>query len=99
MSYKEDKREYRAVRKRDRGVCRICGSPNVEIHHIVYRSLGGITHRKNMICLCKKHHMEYHARGKEGTEELLDKMRLHYGCIEKNDLKAQNKWVKAFAKE
>lgn len=93
---KQDKIEYRAVKKRDRNRCVICGNHLIEIHHIVYRSLGGITDRRNMVCLCKKHHMEYHAMGKEGTEILLDRMRLHYGCIDKQDLKKQNKWALAF---
>lgn len=89
---KEEKIEYRAVKKRDKNRCIICGNHIIEVHHILYRSLSGITDRKNMVCLCKKHHMEYHAKGKQGREELLDYLRGHYGVIEIKDLKKQNKW-------
>ena len=90
---KQDKLAYNEVIKRDSNRCVICGNNSIEIHHIVYRSLGGITDKRNMVCLCKQHHMEYHAMGKEGIEILLDIMRLHYGCIEQNDLKKKGKYA------
>ena len=89
---KQDKIEYRAVKKRDKNRCIICGNHIIEVHHVLYRSLSGITDRKNMVCLCKKHHMEYHAKGKQGREELLDYLRGFYGVIEIKDLKYKNKW-------
>ena len=89
---KQDKREYRSTLNRDKNRCIICGNNIVELHHVVYRSLGGITDRKNMVCLCKKHHMEYHNKGKEGREELLDYLRGYYGVLDIKDLKGKNKW-------
>ena len=36
--------------------------------------------------------MEYHDKGKQGRDELLDYLRGYYGVIEIKDLKYKNKW-------
>ena len=87
----EEKREYRSVLKRDNRCCIICGNPIIEVHHVITRR-NGITHRKNMVCLCKNHHQAYHARGKEGKEELLNYLRGIYGAIEEKDLHKKGKY-------
>jgi 5-methylcytosine-specific restriction endonuclease McrA len=89
---KADRTEYKAVLKRDNNQCYYCGSNNIHIHHIIYRSLGGANIRQNMICLCKEHHDQVHARGKEATNELIEIMRGHYGMISKEDLKIKGRY-------
>lgn len=93
---KHDKREYRATRNRDRGRCIICGLNVTHVHHIVYRSHGGITDRRNMVCLCPTHHEQAHSDEKVWRDKLLDYLRGHYGMIDERDLKHKNKWIKAF---
>ncbi len=55
----------RAARERDRCRCRYpgCESRRIDLHHIQYWSHGGRTSLKNMICLCRHHHMLVHDRG------------------------------------
>jgi len=36
--------------------CEVCGSPKIEIHHIVPISNGGAHSEKNVMLLCHKHH-------------------------------------------
>jgi 5-methylcytosine-specific restriction endonuclease McrA len=88
---KQEKREYRAVTKRDK-VCIFCGSHITERHHIIHRSHGGITDRRNMVLLCNKHHREVHRDEKKWVPILLDRMRMHYGVINKEDLKKKGKY-------
>ena len=37
-------------------VCEVCGSYNVEKHHIVFRSQGGLDYEMNFKYLCPDHH-------------------------------------------
>jgi hypothetical protein len=55
----------RAVRERDTCRCRFpgCESRRVDLHHIQYWRNGGRTSLKNLISLCKYHHMLVHDRG------------------------------------
>lgn len=92
-----EKREYRATRKRDNNACIFCGNPRTEVHHIIYRSHGGKTDKRNMVCLCKHHHEIVHSDERKWREYLLDRMRGHYGMINKKDLVHRNKWEVAFS--
>lgn len=40
--------------------CAYCSSRNIEVHHIIPLSRGGTNSRKNLICLCDKHHDARH---------------------------------------
>lgn len=46
------------VKKRDRGRCQFpgCGREATGLHHIIYRSQGGLNDLENLICLCDNHH-------------------------------------------
>ena len=77
-------------------MCAMCGSRNVHIHHIVYRSHCGMNIKENLIPLCKQHHDLVHTNEQYYVEYLLDLNRSKYGCIERNSLKKQNKWALAF---
>jgi 5-methylcytosine-specific restriction endonuclease McrA len=52
----------RAVRERDHGYCRWCGDPrNGQLHHILYRSQGGVDEEWNLILLCNRCHAIAHS--------------------------------------
>lgn len=51
------------VDERDRG-CAICGRPDVQHHHIIFRSAGGEDRLENLIALCPEHH-RYCAHGED----------------------------------
>ena len=87
-----ERKAYRTVHKRDRSRCIFCGSGVVEVHHIVYRSHGGITDKRNMVLLCRKCHTMVHSDEPRWREYLLDRMRGHYGMIELDDLKEKGKY-------
>lgn len=36
--------------------CEVCGRPNAEYHHVVFRSQGGLTFKYNRKYLCTEHH-------------------------------------------
>ena len=66
-----DDRVRDAVLKRDSWedtpCCVCCGSPhNIELHHYVERSRGGLGREQNLICLCHKCHTKLH----EGDEQV-----------------------------
>lgn len=42
--------------KRDGGICRECGAPANEVHHILAKSKGGSDHPDNLISLCSACH-------------------------------------------
>ena len=44
------------VLKRDKNVCRKCGKPAKEIHHIIPLRKGGENKIENLITLCKRCH-------------------------------------------
>lgn len=48
------------VKERDKGMCRVCQKPGVEVHHIEFRSRGGKDETKNLVLLCKPHHDDVH---------------------------------------
>ena len=51
------------VRERDGHRCRVCGSTFiVQVHHILYRSLGGTPGTDNLVCLCAHCHRAVHDR-------------------------------------
>ena len=51
-----------AVLNRDNYTCQCCGKKHVrlEVHHIIFRNLGGTDDEKNLITLCEKCHKAVH---------------------------------------
>ena len=51
-----------AVLHRDNYTCQCCGKKHVrlEVHHIIFRSMGGIDDERNLITLCEKCHKAIH---------------------------------------
>lgn len=51
----------RRVLKRDGGVCRVClRAKAFEIHHVLFRSLGGKDEARNLIAVCRTCHEDIH---------------------------------------
>ncbi len=46
-----------------RRACRVCGNPNVDLHHLTYRRLG-MEQDRDLMPLCQRHHQEVHAKHK-----------------------------------
>ena len=57
------KETYNKVYERDKGRCRLCGSSQIQLHHIVYRSEDKklINEPSNCIMLCAKCHELVHS--------------------------------------
>ena len=51
-----------AVLNRDNYTCQCCGKKHVrlEVHHIIFRSMGGTDDERNLITLCEKYHKLVH---------------------------------------
>ena len=89
---KQERNEYQQALKTYHNQCAMCGRNIVELHHIIYRG-NGLTVKENLIPLCKAHHDLVHSNQKHYTEHLLDMNRLHYGDIDRNDLKKKSKYA------
>lgn len=48
-----------------RQCCKVCGKRNVDVHHIKSRGAGGGDELSNLMALCREHHTEIHAIGRE----------------------------------
>lgn len=58
-----------AVRKRDRGRCRVCGDPATEVHEMRFKSLGGTVSMRNSIAVCAWPTGNCHALLQQGVLE------------------------------
>lgn len=66
--------------------CMLCGSTNwLQIHHIYYRSQGGLTVKKNLIRLCQRCHQMVHSNKKKYQPYLLRMQYKKYGHFEKEE--------------
>ncbi len=70
----------------------MCPNRVVELHHIIYRG-NGLTVKENLIPLCKQHHMQVHTDQHYYTDILLDMNRVHYGIIDKRELRKKSKYA------
>lgn len=53
---------HKKIRKLDSNRCRSCGSYwNLNVHHVVYRSLGGNDRIENLMTVCVKCHRLIHS--------------------------------------
>jgi len=82
---------WKLVRKRvierDSGCCQMCGKVAVDLHHILFKSLGGADIDENLIALCREHHDLAHRYGKAMYTKLIELQRRHYPTLTKKDLK------------
>ena len=65
---------YDKVYERDNGLCRLCGSNNIQLHHILYRSERKdlINEPSNCIMLCVKCHRLVHSNKKKWQSYLIN---------------------------
>jgi len=55
-------------------LCQYCNQERaVDVHHIVYRSHGGLDEIDNLIGLCRKCHSGHHERNNPTTEQIKEK--------------------------
>ena len=73
MNNKEKKVYEDTIRLYD-GLCAICGSNQIHLHHIRYGGLygGRKTYMGNVIPLCKKHHDMVHSNKEKYMPMLID---------------------------
>ncbi len=82
---KEEKKIYETIAEEE-PYCMLCGSTNwLQIHHIFYRSQGGLTIKKNLIRLCKKCHDMVHTNKKKYQPFLLKIQYNKYGYFTKEE--------------
>jgi hypothetical protein len=89
------KKVYNQVIEEHGSVCLDCGNPYIEIHHCVFRSQFGKGVYRNLIPLCKEHHMKCHKNfnyAEKWREWLRDQYGEFYWC-DKYDL-----WKKGLIK-
>lgn len=71
-------------------VCIVCGNPHsLEVAHYISRSQGGLGNPENLVCLCKKCHMEYDGHGRNYViiRTLIEVyMQEHYKFWDKSEL-------------
>lgn len=88
-------KNYKQVAERDNSLCRVCGKPSSDIHHIVYRSHGGTNDIRNLIALCRGCHDNAHKDEKVMREYLMGLQREIYGRFDVDDVKKKNKWERS----
>ena len=82
----QDKKVYKKIVD-EQHYCQLCGSANwLEIHHIYYRSQGGLNDERNLIRLCKKCHQMVHSNKKKWQLFLLEMQYKKYGNFTKEDV-------------
>lgn len=69
---KEDKEVYKKTLELFNYQCAICGSNQVQCHHIRYGACGRHTYMGNIIPLCKQHHDLVHTNKKKYQPILID---------------------------
>ncbi len=84
----------RKVIERDSQLCQLCGAQGNDIHHIIYKSHGGLDKEENLILLCRTCHAKAHSSDRVYREVLLGKQCERYD-VDVNKLKGRNKWIKS----
>lgn len=87
----KDKEVYQRIAE-EQPYCQLCGGTNMlEIHHIYYRSQGGLNDERNLIRLCKNCHMMVHGNKKRWQPFLLNMQYNKYGEFKKEDVTKRKK--------
>jgi 5-methylcytosine-specific restriction endonuclease McrA len=72
------KKEYRRTVEAFGNLCVYCGNPQIEIHHIKFRSQGGKGGYRNLIPLCKQHHNQAHS-DRDFADRIRNRRELMFG--------------------
>ena len=70
MNYKENYYKHHGLYKCDTLFCKMCFSPAVNLHHVIYKSHGGTDNPDNLIPLCMNCHDGHHTNNNPTTEQL-----------------------------
>ncbi|MCR6096890.1 HNH endonuclease [Salipaludibacillus agaradhaerens] len=76
------KKDYERAVREFGDACAVCGSPYIEMHHILYRSHNGRGKWRNLIPLCPEHHRGktgVHANYKGMSDKLRNERKRMYG--------------------
>lgn len=76
-----------SVLERDKGVCRLCSSQAVDLHHMLFKSLGGNNSTYNLISLCRICHSKCHSHQHKYFKILFASQKEIYKDLTKEDLK------------
>ena len=75
--------------------CQLCGSCyELHIHHIYYRSQGGLTIPENLIRLCGRCHRLVHSNKKLWQPRLIERQHSIYGNFNEGKIRRGNKWIR-----
>lgn len=64
-------RTRKCAYERDEGLCVLCGAMATEVHHIEFRSHGGLSNLNNLACLCRDCHIKAHGVDAKQIREIL----------------------------
>ena len=81
---KKEKEVYETTLGLFNSCCAICGSNQVQLHHIRYGAVGRKTYMGNVIPLCKKHHDLVHSNKRFYQPMLIDMINERIDGYEKN---------------
>ena len=76
-----------SVIQRDKGVCRLCNQQAVDLHHMLFKSLGGNNSALNLISLCRHHHQLAHSHQHKYFKILFASQKEIYKDLKEEDLK------------
>ena len=76
-----------SVLTRDDNKCRLCDDVAVDLHHLLFKSLGGNNSSYNLIPLCRAHHELAHKYQHKYFNILFITQLTHYPQLTKGDLK------------
>lgn len=90
----KDKDIYKQIVEKE-PYCQLCGSCyELHIHHIIYRSQGGLTIPENLIRLCGRCHRLVHSNKREWLPKLLERQHSIYGNFNEEKIRRGNKWIR-----
>jgi len=81
---KKEKEVYTTTLELFNNCCAICGSNQVQLHHIRFGACGRKTYMGNVIPLCKKHHDLVHSNKRFYQPMLIDMIDEKMSDYEKN---------------
>lgn len=70
------KQTIQNIKDRDNGLCVRCGAQAVDIHHVIFKSQGGLGTEDNGVCVCRKCHDWAHQK-REGRKWFEDYRNQH----------------------
>ena len=76
-----------SIIERDGGLCVICKSQAVDLHHVMLKSHSGNNSSYNLVCVCRKCHSAIHRNNKKWFPILFKLLKEYYPNITKEMMK------------